>query len=429
MRVAFHTLGCKVNSYESQAITEQFINENYEIGQFSDFCDVYIVNTCSVTAEASRKSRQMLHRCKKINPDAIVIACGCFAQEAKAELLSDGAVDYVVGNNEKSQILKLISEKQRERVLVDDLTHCMDYENQMITNQGSHVRAYVKIQDGCNRFCSYCIIPFLRGRSRSRSQSDILEEVRTLAENGYKEVVLTGIDISDYQKNGSEALAELIEKVNGISGIERIRLGSLEVSLITDNFVKRIAACSKICPHFHLSLQSGCEDTLKAMNRHYSPKEYAKAVEMLREIFSEPSINTDIIVGFPGETEENFEASRSFVEEIRFAESHVFPYSRRKGTRADQMRGQLSKAEKAKRVGRMMETTNSLTEEFVKQHVGQEAEILVEEEKTIGNEKYQIGFTKDYVKAGLKSDEKLINKIVTFTPNTFTYVDGEWILL
>ncbi len=429
MKVAFHTLGCKVNSYESQAIAEQFLNENFEIAQFSEFSDVYIVNTCSVTAEAARKSRQMLHRCKKINPEAIVIACGCFAQEAKEELLEDGAVDYVVGNNEKSRILSLIAEKQQEKVLVDDLTHCTLYEDQNITNQGSHVRAYVKIQDGCNRFCSYCIIPFLRGRSRSRSPEDILEEVRILAENGYKEIVLTGIDISDYQKNGPEALADLIERVNEIEGIERIRLGSLEVSLITEDFVKRIAACRTICPHFHLSLQSGCEETLKTMNRHYKPEEYAQAVKLLRKVFQDPAITTDIIVGFAGETEENFEESRAFVEKIGFAESHVFPYSRRKGTRADQMKGQLSKAEKTKRVGRMMETTNALTEEFVKRRVGQNVEILVEEEKIIQGETYQIGFTRDYVKAGLKSDEGIINKIVTFTPNDAIFVDGEWILL
>ncbi len=429
MKVAFHTLGCKVNSYESQAVAEQFLNENFEIAQFSDFCDVYIVNTCSVTAEAARKSRQMLHRCKKINPEATVIACGCFAQEAKEELLEDGAVDYVVGNNEKSRIIRLIADKQQKKVLVDDLTHCMDYENQNITNQGSHVRAYVKIQDGCNRFCSYCIIPFLRGRSRSRNPEDILEEIKILAGNGYKEIVLTGIDISDYQKDGPRALTTLIEKVNEIDGIERIRLGSLEVSLITEDFVNRIAACRKICPHFHLSLQSGCEETLKAMNRHYTPKEYAKAVERLRKAFENPAITTDIIVGFAGESEENFEESRSFAEKIAFAESHVFPYSRRKGTRADLMGGQLSKAEKAKRVGRMIETTDQLTEEFIRHHIGQELEILVEEEKTIRGEKYQVGYTKDYVKAALRSKKEEINKIVTFTPNSAIFSEGEWILL
>ncbi|MCQ2512593.1 MAG: tRNA (N(6)-L-threonylcarbamoyladenosine(37)-C(2))-methylthiotransferase MtaB [Lachnospiraceae bacterium] len=429
MKVAFHTLGCKVNSYESQAIAEQFLNENFEIAQFSDFCDVYIVNTCSVTAEAARKSRQMLHRCKKINPDATVIACGCFAQEAKEELLKDGAVDYVVGNNEKSRVLQLIAERKQEKILVDDLTHCTDYEDQTITNQGSHVRAYVKIQDGCNRFCSYCIIPFLRGRSRSRLPEDVLDEIKTLAENGYKEIVLTGIDISDYQKDGPKALADLIQKVNEIDGIERIRLGSLEVSLITEAFVETIAACRKICPHFHLSLQSGCQETLKAMNRHYTPEEYAKAVELLRNAFKNPAITTDIIVGFAGESEEHFEESKAFAEKIAFAESHVFPYSRRKGTRADLMKGQLSKAEKAKRVGRMMETTNRLTEEFVRAHIGQELEILVEEEKEIQGETYQIGFTKDYVKAGFRSKDKEINKIVTFIPNSAIFEEGEWILL
>lgn len=432
MKVAFHTLGCKVNSYETQAILEQFQKNGFDIVAFSEASDVYVINTCSVTAEAARKSRQMMHKCKKLSPNCIVVACGCYVQEAKEELLDELGADIVVGNNEKSAIISLVKEFDENRkrcARIDDLTHCNEYEPQDISYQTGHVRAYVKIQDGCNRFCSYCIIPFLRGRSRSRQMVDVEKEVRILAENGYKEVVLTGIDISDYLGNGPEKLIELIEVINEIEGIERIRLGSLELSLITDDFVKRLSECKKVCPQFHLSLQSGCDETLKRMNRKYTACEYLDALKLLRKSFDNPAITTDIIVGFVGETEEEFNKSKDFAVTAGFAAVHVFPYSRRKGTKADMMTGQLTKAQKAKRVDSMMEVTDKLEEMYVNGQIGKDTRVLIEEEVTIDGANYQIGFSENYIKCGIKADENLVNNIVTIKPQKAMKFKNEWILI
>jgi len=432
MKVAFHTLGCKVNSYETQAILEQFKENGFDIVDFSEAADVYVINTCSVTAEAARKSRQMIHKCKKVSPDCVVVACGCYVQEAKELLIEEMGADIVVGNNDKSQIVKNVNdyfEERNRRAFVEDLTHCTDYENQNITYQTGHVRAYVKIQDGCNRFCSYCIIPFLRGRSRSRGIEEILNEVTTLARNGYKEVVLTGIDISDYMGNGPVKLIELIEKVNEVDGIERIRFGSLEQSLITEDFAMRLSKCKKICPQFHLSLQSGCDETLKRMNRKYTSKEYLCALDLLRKYFDNPAITTDIIVGFAGEKEEEFKTSIDFVKEARFAEAHVFPYSRRKGTKADKMPDQLTKAEKAKRVDLMMAVTDKLTKQYINSQIGKKTRVLVEEEVIIDNSTYQIGFSENYIKCGIKTRDNLVNNIVTICPTTMINFKGENILI
>ena len=432
MKVAFHTLGCKVNSYETQAILEQFQKNGFDIVSFSEISDVYVINTCSVTAEAARKSRQMIHKCKKLSPDCIVVACGCYVQEAKENLLEELGADIVVGNNEKSAIISLVKdfdENRKRCARIDDLTHCREYEPQDISYQTGHVRAYVKIQDGCNRFCSYCIIPFLRGRSRSRQMADVEKEVRTLAENGYKEVVLTGIDISDYLGNGPEKLIELIEVINEIDGIERIRLGSLELSLITDDFVKRLSECKKVCPQFHLSLQSGCDETLKRMNRKYTASEYLDALSLIRQKFDNPAITTDIIVGFVGETEEEFNKSKDFAVAAGFAAVHVFPYSRRKGTRADLMPGQLTKAQKAERVDSMMEVTDMLEERYVNCQIGKDTKILIEEEVEINGVNYQIGFSENYIKCGIKMDENSVNKIVTIKPQKAIRFKNEWILV
>lgn len=430
MKAAFHTLGCKVNSYETQSVLEQFQSADFEVVDFSDEADVYIVNTCSVTKEASRKSRQILHRSKKINPKAITVAIGCYAQEDKEGLVKDPKVDIVIGNNEKSKTLDLVLDLLEKRKiknlkfgisLVDDLTHCTDFENQTITNQEGHVRAYVKIQDGCNRFCSYCIIPFLRGRSRSRKEEDIVAEIKTLAQNGYKEIVLTGIDISmyglDFENNQDGAdinIVKLVEKINAIDGIERIRFGSLEVSLITKDFVDRLSKLDKVCPHFHLSLQSGSDSVLRRMNRKYNKQEYLDSVYLLRKYFDRPAITTDIIVGFPEESEEEFSETLDFVKKIGFAQIHVFPYSRRKGTKADSMKGQLSHAQKSKRVGQLIEVAKLLQKEYINQFLDSKVRILVEEEINDG-ETFQIGFTPHYIKVSVKSEESLINQIIDVT--------------
>ncbi len=433
MKVAFHTLGCKVNAYETQAILEQFQENGFTIVDFQDAADVYIVNTCSVTAEAARKSRQMLHRCKKRSADAIVVATGCYAQEVKEELLRDQTIDMIVGNNEKNKLLEavcsLLQQKKNnpERILYEDLTHCTVYEEQSISNQGDHVRAYVKIQDGCDRFCSYCIIPYLRGRSRSRGIEDIRNEVQTLAQNGYKEIVLTGIDLSDY-KDGTVLLADIVSLVNEVDGIERVRLSSLEERIITKEFLQKLSSCETFCPHFHLSLQSGCDRTLQRMNRHYSAKEFLSAIRLIREYFPDAAITTDVIVGFPGESREDFEESMRMVSEAAFSELHVFPFSRRKGTKADQMTDQLTRAEKENRVASMMALGGKMQKEYLTSFIGKELAVLVEEEATLDEDVYQIGFSQNYLKCAIHTKEKLINKIVTFVPKKAEMWNGELIL-
>lgn len=448
MIAAFHTLGCKTNSYETQAIKEQFEQAGFEIAAFSERADVYVINTCSVTAVAAQKSRQMLHRAKKMNPEALIVACGCYAQEA-AEKLAETDVDLLIGNNEKSKTLEMVqtylkkkasaSEKSSHEILLRDLTHCTNYEEQSITNAGDHVRAYVKIQDGCNRFCSYCIIPYLRGRSRSRKTEEILSEVKTLAERGIKEIVLTGIDISDFkqeEQSGSDKqstapdhLAELIFEIEKIQGIERIRLGSLEAGIITEEFLKQIKSSTKLCPHFHLSLQSGCDATLKRMNRDYTAKEFMESVQMIRSCFAHPAITTDVIAGFAGETEEEFEETKRFVKEAFFSEMHVFPYSRRKGTRADKMPGQLTKAEKAKRAAELIAIGNEMQRSFMEQFIEQEICILTEEAVLIEGQEYLLGFTPEYIKAAVPKKEAEVNKIVTISPKKIIEFNKEPILL
>ena len=361
-KVALHNLGCKVNAYEVEAMQQLLEKAGYEIVPFTEGADVYLINTCTVTNIADRKSRQMLHKAKKMNPDAIVVAAGCYAQADTEKLKEDNAVDLILGNNQKTQIVEVLEEYEKEhskQVQVIEINHTKEYEELSIEQTAEHVRAYIKVQDGCNQFCTYCIIPFARGRVRSRKIADVLREVETLASKGYKEVVLTGIHLSsygvDFSKEERESLLSLIQAVSKVEGIQRIRLGSLEPRIITEEFLEGIVATGKVCPHFHLSLQSGCNKTLKNMNRRYSAQEYAEKCELIRKYYPAPALTTDVIVGFPMETEEDFEESYEFVKNIHFYETHIFKYSRRHGTKAAAMDGQLTEAVKTQRSEKLLE--------------------------------------------------------------------------
>ena len=435
-KAALHNLGCKVNSYETEAM-QQLLEENgYEIVSFEETADVYIINTCTVTNIADRKSRQMLHRARKMNPDAVVVAAGCYVQARGQEVLEDGAVDMIIGNNQKNQLIPMLEgwfaarmaengdaaagetdeavetlmgqEDAREFIpsALLDLTRVTEYENMNIRKTAEHTRAFLKVQDGCNQFCSYCIIPYARGRIRSRRLEDVQAEVRGLAEAGYKEIVLTGIHLSSYgldfgtEEKTPEApfghgLQKLILALAEIDGIERIRLGSLEPRIITREFVEALADCGKICPHFHLSLQSGCDSVLKRMNRHYTTEEYLNKCQLLREGFEQPAITTDVIVGFPGETEEEFAATQAFVEQVHFYEMHVFPYSRRQGTVADRMPDQVPESVKKERSHQMLTLAERMSQEYRDRFVGREVSVLLEEP---GEDGYMVGYTKEYIR-------------------------------
>ena len=421
-KVALHNLGCKVNAYETEAMQEMLEKEGYEIVPFKEGADIYIINTCTVTNIADRKSRQMLHRARKMNPDAIVVAAGCYVQAQENEHHElDSCIDIVIGNNKKQDLIQILDEYEskckKEEVI--DINHTNEYENLNLSRTGEHTRAYIKVQDGCNQFCSYCIIPFARGRVRSRSLEDVVQEVTTLSGNGYKEVVLTGIHLSSYgidfeaQEAGKKTdLLTLILAVHEIPGIERIRLGSLEPRIITEEFAKTIAGLPKMCPHFHLSLQSGCDATLKRMNRRYTTDEYFEKCELLRKYFDHPALTTDVIVGFPGETEEEFEESKAFVDKVNFYETHIFKYSKREGTRAAVMENQVPEQIKAERSAQLIELGVKKQEAYEKEMVGKEVEILVEEPAQINGKEVQVGHTKEYIKVALESDENLQNQIV-----------------
>lgn len=421
-KVALHNLGCKVNAYETEAMQEMLEKEGYEIVPFKEGADIYIINTCTVTNIADRKSRQMLHRARKMNPDAIVVAAGCYVQAQENEHHElDSCIDIVIGNNKKQDLIQILNEYESkcktEEVI--DINHTNEYENLNLSRTGEHTRAYIKVQDGCNQFCSYCIIPFARGRVRSRSLEDVVQEVTTLSENGYKEVVLTGIHLSSYgvdfeeQEAGKKTdLLTLILAVHEIPGIERIRLGSLEPRIVTEEFAKTIAGLPKMCPHFHLSLQSGCDATLKRMNRRYTTDEYFEKCELLRKYFDHPALTTDVIVGFPGETEEEFEESKAFVDKVNFYETHIFKYSKREGTRAAVMENQVPEQIKAERSAQLIELGAKKQEAYEKEMVGKDVEILVEEPAQINGKEVQVGHTKEYIKVALESDENLQNQIV-----------------
>lgn len=421
-KVALHNLGCKVNAYETEAMQEMLEKEGYEIVPFKEGADIYIINTCTVTNIADRKSRQMLHRARKMNPDAIVVAAGCYVQAQENEHHElDFCIDIVIGNNKKQDLIQILDEYESkcktEEVI--DINHTNEYENLNLSRTGEHTRAYIKVQDGCNQFCSYCIIPFARGRVRSRSLEDVVQEVTTLSGNGYKEVVLTGIHLSSYGVDFEEQearkktdLLTLILAVHEIPGIERIRLGSLEPRIITEEFAKTIAGLPKMCPHFHLSLQSGCDATLKRMNRRYTTGEYYEKCELLRKYFDHPALTTDVIVGFPGETEEEFEESKAFVDKVNFYETHIFKYSKREGTRAAVMENQVPEQIKAERSAQLIELGAKKQEAYEKEMVGKDVEILVEEPAQINGKEVQVGHTKEYIKVALESDENLQNQIV-----------------
>lgn len=434
--VAFHNLGCKVNSYELDVMQQTLSENGFEIVPFSQKADIYIINTCTVTNMADRKSRQMLHRAKQTNPDAIVVAVGCYVQTDQAGAIGDDSIDLCIGNNRKKDLLPILMEyiaqkeaekPESEKKTLDGTTilnmdRTYEYEEMSLKKTAEHTRAYIKIQDGCNQFCSYCAIPLARGRVRSRRWEDVKKEIETMVAAGYKEIVLTGIHISSYgidfdkeawekgiskealkseerrDYSGDSKLIDLVERIHDVEGLERIRLGSLEPRIVTAENAERLASLQKVCPHFHLSLQSGCDETLKRMNRHYSAAEYAEGVAQLRRVYDKPAITTDVIVGFPGETEEEFQMTEAFLEQIQFYEMHIFKYSKRANTRAAVMPNQIPEQEKTVRSNRLLEMERKQSMEFRKKYIGQPAEVLWEEEKQIDGKKYRLGHTVDYVK-------------------------------
>lgn len=416
-KAALHNLGCKVNAYETEAMQELLEKDGYEIVAFSDKADVYIINTCTVTNMADRKSRQMLHRARKMNPDAVVVAAGCYVQALEEKEEVDDSIDIILGNNKKKEIVAVLEayERGKAKKEVIDINHTNEYEEMELSKTAGHTRAYIKVQDGCNQFCTYCIIPYARGRVRSRRLRDVVKEVSILAENGYKEVVLTGIHLSSYGvdfKEEKEDLLSLIEAVHAIEGIERIRLGSLEPRIVTEEFVRKLSGMKKFCPHFHLSLQSGCDATLKRMNRRYSAKEYAGKCELLRRYFEHPALTTDVIAGFPGETEEEFEESMQFVDKIDFYETHIFKYSKRQGTKAAVMPQQVDEQVKTRRSEKMLALDQEKRKKYENYWIGKEVEVLVEEETEIEGKHFWIGHTKEYMKILVESEENLQNTII-----------------
>ena len=419
-KVALHNLGCKVNSYETDAMTKILEENGYEIVDFKPGADIYIINTCTVTNIADRKSRQMLHKAKKMNPDAIVVAVGCYVQAAGDELKKDEAIDIVIGNNKKHSIVDILDAyyEEKEIVSVIDIAKDKTYEEVFCINESNdHMRAFIKIQDGCNQFCSYCIIPYARGRVRSRKIEDMVNEVTALARKGFKEIVLTGIHLSSYGVDLEEevTLLDAIIECTRIEGIERIRLGSLEPGIITEEFVETLSNEKKFCPHFHLSLQSGCDDTLQRMNRKYNAEEYYEKCCIIRKYFPNAAVTTDVIVGFPQETDEEFCKTEEFLKKVCFAEMHVFKYSKRNGTRAAVMPGQVNDSVKTQRSNALIALERKMHNEFLTKFIGENIEILVEEKVNVNDNEYYTGYTKEYVKVIIDSKdvEEIYNEIVS----------------
>ncbi|MEE0595733.1 MAG: tRNA (N(6)-L-threonylcarbamoyladenosine(37)-C(2))-methylthiotransferase MtaB [Agathobacter sp.] len=429
-KAALHNLGCKVNAYETEAMQQLLEEAGYEIVSFHEKADVYVINTCSVTNMADRKSRQMLHRAKKMNPDAAVVAAGCYVQTKEEEAKQDLAIDILIGNNQKNELVHRLDEFFAEREeanaenaqkesdtnhqnkveAVVDINHepqC--FEEMFLTKTAEHTRAFVKVQDGCNQFCSYCIIPYARGRVRSRNIESVLKEIRGLAKMGYQEVALAGIHLSSYGVDCEESLLHLIQEIHKIDGIRRIRLGSLEPQIVTEEFARELSSLEKICPHFHLSLQSGCDATLKRMNRKYTAAQYEEGCRLLRKYFAHPAITTDVIVGFPGETEEEFETTKAFLEKIHFYEMHIFKYSKRQGTRAAVMENQVPEEIKTKRSAELIALSERMSNEFRSYYLGREEEVLFEEPAEINGKTMYVGYTKEYVKVATESEESLEN--------------------
>lgn len=437
--VAFHTLGCKVNTYETEAMQQLMESAGYRCVEFGERADVYIVNTCSVTNIADRKSRQMLHRARKMNEDAIVVAAGCYVESAKNKIDEDLSIDIIVGNNNKNDIVNIINEYLQDKIknkFIIDINKETEYEEFNISKINDHTRAFIKVQDGCNQFCSYCIIPFTRGRVRSRKMENIIDEVKSLSASGYKEIVLTGIHLSSYgvdfldesynkrmekltrtEESDEEFVTKnellcLIENIANIEGIERVRIGSLEPRIIQESFIKSLSKIDKFCPHFHLSLQSGCDKTLKSMNRKYTADEFYEGVKLIRKYFASPAITTDIIVGFPGETKKDFEESKTFVEKVKFYETHIFPYSIREGTKAANM-PQVDGNEKVRRANILNEINLKNQKEFRALRIGKEDELLCEEIFIKDGIEYFTGYTKEYVKVAVLNSDLKTNDIVS----------------
>ena len=425
-RAALHNLGCKVNAYETEAMRQLLEEDGYEIVPFEPGADVYVINTCTVTNIADRKSRQMLHKARKMNPDAIVVAAGCYVETADGGVEKDPAIDIILGNNQKNQLVSVIRDFEQKRagkraeepsgVMTKkiDINHTKEYENLIIDRTENRTRADIKVQDGCNQFCTYCIIPFARGRVRSRDTQDVLQEVRALAASGCQEIVLTGIHLSSYGVDLGEGmdLTALIEAVHEVDGISRIRLGSLEPGIVTEKFAYTLAELPKVCPHFHLSLQSGCDTVLKRMNRRYTSGEFREKCELLREAFTLPALTTDVIVGFPGETEEEFAVTEEFLRQIKLYETHIFKYSKRQGTRAAVMPDQVDEQVKALRSERLIALGEENRLAFEESWMGREAEILFEEKNTIAGKEYFTGYTKEYIRAAVLADRDYANETV-----------------
>ena len=415
---ALHNLGCKVNAYETEAMQQMLEEAGYEIVDFNEKADIYVVNTCSGTNMADRKSRQMLHRAKKKNPNSIVIAAGCYAQTKTNEARLDESVDILIGNNQKQNLIEAVYAYEKNKKQTESIVNINDkqpYETLSVNRTAEHTRAFIKVQDGCNQFCSYCIIPYARGRVRSRSFEEVLSEAGKLAENGYQELVLSGIHLSSYGIDRGENLLHLIQETANIKGIERIRLSSLEPRIVTEEFVSAISQIGKICPHFHLSLQSGCDETLQRMNRKYTTAEFLQSCELLRRYFSHPAITTDVIVGFPGETNQEFEKTKEFLRKVHFYEMHVFKYSKREGTKAASMPNQVPEQEKAVRSEQLISLANEMSEEFCSYYMGKEVEVLMEEPFEFEGRNYFLGHTKEYVKVAAETKTDVTNTFVRGT--------------
>ncbi len=413
--ISTYTLGCKVNQYETEAMEQKFESEGYETVPFNQKADIYVINTCSVTTMADKKSRQMLSKAKKKNKDAVIVAVGCYAQVAHEKLKKDAVADIIIGNTRKNSIVKLVEDyicKKEKTNLVDNIHQVKRYEDLWISKVNHKTRAYIKIQDGCNQFCSFCIIPYTRGRIRSRGMEDTIHEVQALTENGYKEIVLTGIHLASYGKDLEGAsLSKLLERLSSIQGLKRIRLGSLEPNIVTTEFVSHLITLKKVCPHFHLSLQSGCNATLERMNRKYTTEQYLDRVQMIRNYYKEPSITTDIIVGFPGETEEEYQQTVSFVEKVNFSSIHVFKYSKREGTVAARRKDQVDGNIKHERSQHLIALGEKLKQNYINGFIGYKKKVLFEESIQLDNKAYHTGYTNNYIKVIVRNDQNLENSI------------------
>ena len=417
MKVALYTLGCRVNSYESEAMAEKFIKEGYEVGSFDEFSDVYVINTCTVTNMGDKKSRQMIGRARRHNPDAIIAVVGCYSQIASDEIAQIEGVDVVLGSRNKGDIVYWVNRAREERkqvVEVKDVLKDKKFEELAINEYQDKTRAFLKIQDGCNRFCTYCLIPFARGAVCSKEPEQILKEVKELSKNGFKEIILSGVHTASYgvDLEGDWNLVKILEEIDKIEGIERIRIGSIDPTFFTEGVIERICALKNMCPHFHLSLQSGCDATLRRMNRKYTAQEYKEVVENIRKYIKDVSITTDIIVGFPGESNIEFEDTYEFLKDIKLSKMHIFKYSKRAGTKAAEMAFQVDGLIKEERSKRLIELNNTLEVEFMERFIGREMKVLYEEAISGKNNTY-VGYTENYIKVITESEENLEGKIVT----------------